>query len=86
MSVQDRTHEFQSCVDSIRNRTALGNRGMEAKQRLLHNKSGQKSEFSRMASSIGKEISNTSIKLNKLAQCTSSSTYVLLQLLNSRGE
>ncbi len=55
MSVQDRTHEFKSCVDSIRNRTALGNRGMEAKQRLLQNKPGQKSEFSRMASSIGKE-------------------------------
>ena len=86
MSVQDRTHEFKSCVDSIRNRTALGNRGMEAKQRLLQNKSGQKSEFSRMASSIGKEISSTSIKLNKLAQCTSPCTYIILRLLNTRGE
>ncbi|KAF8202991.1 t-SNARE [Pholiota molesta] len=70
MSIQDRTHEFKSCVDSIRNRTALGNRGLESKQRLLQGnaKSRPKSEFSQMASSIGRDISNTSIKLNKLAQ------------------
>jgi len=71
MSIQDRTYEFKSCVDSIRSRTAGGNRGSEAKQRLLqaNGKSGVKGEFSRMASSIGKDISNTTIKLNKLAQC-----------------
>lgn len=70
LAIQDRTHEFKSCVDSIRNRTALSNRGAEAKQRLLqgNTKSRPKSEFSQMASSIGKEISSTSIKLNKLAQ------------------
>ncbi|KAF4623131.1 hypothetical protein D9613_002166 [Agrocybe pediades] len=70
MSIQDRTYEFKSCVDSIRSRTALGNRGAEAKQRLLqaNGKSGVKGEFSRMSASIGKDISNTTIKLNKLAQ------------------
>ncbi|KDR85402.1 hypothetical protein GALMADRAFT_52516 [Galerina marginata CBS 339.88] len=70
MSIQDRTHEFKSCVDSIRNRTALGNRGLDAKQRLIqaNAKSGSKGEFSRMASSIGKDISSTTIKLNKLGQ------------------
>ncbi|KAH9486556.1 Integral membrane protein sed5 [Psilocybe cubensis] len=70
MSIQDRTHEFKSCVDSIRSRTAIGNRASEAKQRLLqaNTKSGAKGEFSRMASSIGKDISATTIKLNKLGQ------------------
>ncbi|KAJ2932290.1 hypothetical protein H1R20_g4839, partial [Candolleomyces eurysporus] len=67
-SIQDRTNEFKTCVESIRSRSALGNRGMEAKQRLLQNRSGTKSEFSRIASTIGKEISSTSLKLNKLGQ------------------
>lgn len=67
MPVQDRTNEFRACVDSIRNRSAV--RGVESKQRLLHkDRSSNKSEFSRMASSIGKDISNTTLKLNKLAQ------------------
>ncbi|KAF6766602.1 integral membrane protein sed5 [Ephemerocybe angulata] len=68
-SIQDRTHEFKTCVDSIRSRSALGNRGVEAKQRLLQNgRATTKSEFSRMASSIGKDISSTTLKLNKLGQ------------------
>ncbi|KAF9448193.1 t-SNARE [Macrolepiota fuliginosa MF-IS2] len=67
MPVQDRTNEFRACVDSIRNRSAT--RGIESKQRLLQkDRSSTKSEFSRMASGIGKEISNTTLKLNKLAQ------------------
>ncbi|KAF8167702.1 integral membrane protein sed5 [Crassisporium funariophilum] len=69
-SIQDRTHEFRSCVDSIRNRSALGNRGSESKRRLLpaNGKPGGKGEFSRMSSSIGKDISSTTLKLNKLGQ------------------
>ncbi|KIJ65025.1 hypothetical protein HYDPIDRAFT_89057 [Hydnomerulius pinastri MD-312] len=69
MAVQDRTNEFRACVDSIRNRSAVPPRGAEAKQRLLqsHGKGAAKSEFSRMASSIGKDISSTTIKLGKLA-------------------
>lgn len=68
MAVQDRTNEFRTCVDSIRNRSALP-RNAEPKQRLLqgHAKSTPKTEFSRMASAIGKDISNTTIKLGKLA-------------------
>lgn len=70
MAIQDRTHEFRSCVESIRNRSAVPPRTAEAKQRLLHSHSngGAKSEFSRMASAIGKDISSTTIKLGKLAQ------------------
>lgn len=74
MAIQDRTHEFRSCVESIRNRSAVPPRTAEAKQRLLHSHSNgdAKSEFSRMASAIGKDISSTTIKLGKLAQrkCT----------------
>ncbi|KAF7339261.1 Integral membrane protein sed5 [Mycena sanguinolenta] len=65
--LQDRTNEFRSCVESIRSRSA-GPRA-DAKQRLLRNgKTSTKSEFSRMASTIGKDISSTTIKLGKLAQ------------------
>lgn len=69
MSKQDRTHEFRACIDSINKRTALGNRGLEAKQRLLQAKSVTKGEFTSMATSISKDISSTGLKLNKLAQC-----------------
>ncbi|KAK0208857.1 t-SNARE [Desarmillaria ectypa] len=71
MPIQDRTNEFRSCVESIRSRSSLPSRGGEAKQRLLQDGSrahGSKSEFSRMASTIGKDISSTTIKLGKLAQ------------------
>ncbi|KAH6916925.1 integral membrane protein sed5 [Coprinopsis sp. MPI-PUGE-AT-0042] len=70
ISFQDRTNEFKTCVDSIRHRTGAGGSQREAKQRLLqqNNKPSAKSEFSRIASSIGKDISSTSLKLNKLAQ------------------
>ncbi|KAF7290500.1 Integral membrane protein sed5 [Mycena kentingensis (nom. inval.)] len=65
--IQDRTNEFRSCVESIRSRSAP--RGGDAKQRLLQNgKSAPKSEFSRMASNIGRDISSTGIKLGKLGQ------------------
>ncbi|GLB35954.1 putative syntaxin-5 N-terminal, Sly1p-binding domain [Lyophyllum shimeji] len=71
MPIQDRTNEFRACVDSIRSRSSIPARGGEAKQRLLQangKPSGSKSEFSRMAAAIGKDISSTSVKLNKLAQ------------------
>ena len=69
MAIQDRTNEFRTCVDSIRNRSALPSRTAEAKQHLLqgHAKGTPKTEFSRMASAIGKDISSTTIKLGKLA-------------------
>ena len=76
MPIQDRTNEFRSCVESIRSRSSLPSRSDEAKQRLLNDPSrpqGSKSEFSRMASAIGKDISSTTIKLGKLAQCAYSS-------------
>jgi len=70
MPVQDRTNEFRACVESIRTRSSLPARGSDAKQRLLqsHGKSGGKSDFSRMAAGIGKDISSTNLKLGKLAQ------------------
>lgn len=68
MATQDRTNEFRTCVDSIRNRSALP-RTAEARERLFHEhaKHTPKTEFSRMASAIGKDISSTTIKLGKLA-------------------
>ncbi|KII94155.1 hypothetical protein PLICRDRAFT_50139 [Plicaturopsis crispa FD-325 SS-3] len=72
MPVQDRTNEFRACVESIRTRSSLPPRGGESKQRLLQQqpggRAGGKSEFSRMASTIGKDISSTTLKLGKLAQ------------------
>ena len=71
MPVQDRTNEFRACVESIRSRSSLPARA-EAKQRLLQGQAkdgSSKSEFTRMASAIAKDISSTSIKLGKLAQC-----------------
>ncbi|TFK36908.1 t-SNARE [Crucibulum laeve] len=69
MSVQDRTNEFKACVESIRSRSSLPSHA-DTKQRLLQQdgKPGPKSEFSRMASAIGKDISGTTLKLSKLAQ------------------
>jgi len=47
----------------------LPSRASEAKQRLLQGRrDGTKSEFTRTASAIGKDISTTCIKLGKLAQ------------------
>jgi len=69
MPIQDRTNEFRACVESIRSRSSIPSRGAEAKQRLLQQANGtSKTEFSRMASAIGKDISSTTIKLGKLAQ------------------
>lgn len=70
MPVQDRTNEFRACVESIRTRSSIPSRNAEAKQRLLQDsrKAGPKSEFSRMAVAISKDINNTNIKLGKLAQ------------------
>ena len=62
MPLQDRTNEFLSCVESIRNRSSLPAK-VPSKQRR-----DNKSEFTRMASVIGKDISATTVKLGKLAQ------------------
>lgn len=74
----DRTNEFRACVDSIRSRASrvdlgrTGNRDAQVQQRLLQGpaRKQSKSDFARMASSIGKDISSTTTKLDKLAQCT----------------
>jgi len=68
MAIQDRTLEFRTCVDSIRNRSVIQPRTAEAKQRLLQSHGTAKTDFSRMASAIAKDISGTTIKLGKLAQ------------------
>jgi syntaxin 5 len=80
MPIQDRTKEFRACVESIRNRSTVRPRGPESKQPLLANgKTSNKSDFSRMASAIGKDIGSTTIKLGKLAQRMS--CLVLLQTM-----
>jgi len=70
MPVQDRTNEFRACVESIRNRSTISSRNAEQKQRLLPSqvKDSPKSEFTRVASSIAKDINTTTIRLGKLAQ------------------
>ena len=70
MPVQDRTNEFRACVESIRNRSTIPSRNSEQKQRLLHSqaKDTPKSEFTRIASAIAKDINSTTIRLGKLAQ------------------
>ena len=72
MPIQDRTVEFRTCVDSIRHRTVtpLRSRDVEAKQRLISQRKNEanKSEFAQMAAGINKDISNTTVKLDKLAQ------------------
>jgi syntaxin 5 len=70
MPIQDRTVEFRSCVDSIRSRTSAPQRRTQHSQKLLqaNGKEGSKSEFTRMAAAIGKDISSTTVKLGKLAQ------------------
>jgi syntaxin 5 len=82
MPVQDRTNEFLACVDSIRNRSSLPQRNPD-KQRFLDKqaRADSKSEFTRMASTIGKDISNTTVKLGKLAQCAHE--YSLLHMSES---
>jgi syntaxin 5 len=62
MPLQDRTNEFLSCVESIRSRSSLPAK-VPNKQRR-----DNKSEFTRMASVISKDISATTVKLGKLAQ------------------
>ncbi|KAG9034296.1 cis-Golgi t-SNARE syntaxin [Tulasnella sp. JGI-2019a] len=70
MPVLDRTNEFRACVESISKRSAsIPTPSAEQKQRLLPNGAGGgKSEFARMAAGIGKDITNTTVKLGKLAQ------------------
>ncbi|QRV97362.1 Integral membrane protein sed5 [Ceratobasidium sp. AG-Ba] len=64
MPVQDRTLEFRTCVDSIRNRSA----NLPKPRRQVAGPSGSKSEFARMAGAIGRDIAGTTVKLEKLAQ------------------
>ncbi|KAF8349704.1 t-SNARE [Amanita rubescens] len=70
MPIQDRTNEFRACVDSIRSRSTLTKSSPASQNLIIQNapRQASKSEFSRMASTIGKDISSTTIKLNKLAQ------------------
>jgi syntaxin 5 len=69
MPVQDRTNEFRACVESIRTRSSLPST-LRRKTEItpITWKSGGKSDFSRMAAGIGKDISSTNLKLGKLAQ------------------
>jgi len=66
MPSRDRTNEFVACVDSFQTRSLQ--KRPEHKQRLLPNGTTGKGEFTRMASTIGKDIAETTRKLGKLAQ------------------
>ncbi|GJJ13495.1 hypothetical protein Clacol_007749 [Clathrus columnatus] len=60
MAVQNRTNEFRACVDSIRNRTT--------RDLTKQHHPTPKTEFSRMAATIGKDLSKTTANLGRLAQ------------------
>jgi len=68
MPVTDRSKEFRACVESMRSRSSIPERDGQSKQRQLTTQKHSKSEFARMASSIGKDLSSTTAKLDKLAQ------------------
>ncbi|KAG8960801.1 cis-Golgi t-SNARE syntaxin [Tulasnella sp. 419] len=73
MPFLDRTNEFRACVESITKRSAnIPNSKKLEQQRRLQNgtpvSTAPKSEFAKMAGQIGKDITNTTIKLGKLAQ------------------
>lgn len=66
MSPRDRTAEFHSALSSIRARTAAASTPARSTP-----KPGQQnpSEFGRMAGQVAKDITQTTHKLQKLAQC-----------------
>lgn len=78
MPLQDRTNEFITCVDSIRKRSGFNHSSGPSSKLLNGNRpngngngmspggSGAKSEFTRMANAIGKDLSSTGLKLGKL--------------------
>ncbi|WOO85127.1 Integral membrane protein sed5 [Vanrija pseudolonga] len=72
MAPRDRTAEFHSALSSIKARTALPAKKRDgAKQPLLAGagpSGSSKSEFGRLAGNIAKDINNTTLKLQKLAQ------------------
>jgi syntaxin 5 len=85
MAPKDRTSEFHSTLASIKSRSSLPSTSSstkgksEAKQPLIPKENGRstpkpgqgsKSEFGRMAGGIAKDINSTTLKLQKLAQCT----------------
>lgn len=86
----DRTSEFRSAVESAAFRAAsAGSSSAQAQQPLLNGSAGgaapkgrnaQRSEFARMAAKIGKDIQQTTGKLEKLAQRQSSSRCIASQL------
>ncbi|CAG8498029.1 1514_t:CDS:2 [Paraglomus occultum] len=77
ISVKDRTSEFHAAVDTIKNRSFGGSfhaRNLEHRRPLLNetreNGKGRtnKSEFSKMAAAIGRDINATAGKLQKLTK------------------
>lgn len=66
MSPRDRTAEFHSALSSIRARTAAASTPARNSPRPGPQ---QASEFGRMAGQIAKDITATTQKLQKLAQC-----------------
>lgn len=81
MSIQDRTREFNSILQDLQKRSNLQNRAVAQRQSLLSasQKSSangsaaeptrrQRSEFARSAAQIGRGISGTVAKLERLAQ------------------
>jgi syntaxin 5 len=75
-SIQDRTNEFRSVLTQVQKRQASSKVGAQRQSLLTDSQKAangdakpRRSEFARRAAEIGRGISGTMGKLEKLAQC-----------------
>ncbi|KAG8146795.1 hypothetical protein E2320_013892 [Naja naja] len=79
MSCQDRTHEFRSACKSLQSRE----NGLHVNKPAQSGAIRQRSEFTLMAKRIGKDLSNTFAKLEKLTICEYLGIYALQRLFRN---
>jgi syntaxin 5 len=71
MSFRDRTSEFEALVERLQQRhdnTVLERRSLIQHASTTHERIKNKTEFSSIAAEIGRNISNTTAKLEKLTK------------------
>lgn len=87
-SIQDRTNEFRSVLTQVQKRQTTSKIGSQRQSLLTDAQKAangspngdskpRRSEFARRAADIGRGISGTMAKLEKLAQCQTYSIYDL---------
>jgi syntaxin 5 len=86
-SIQDRTTEFRSVLTQVQKRQASSKIGGQRQSLLTDSQKAangsangdakpRRSEFARKAAEIGRGISTTMAKLEKLAQCKDNPAYI----------